>query len=413
MPTITNITRSSTSRTFSRRLLSTSSILQSKAKCKSSDEIDLKSALDLLSTDSRSPLLAKLSTPDMTETEKQKYINYFTKVLNTDIKQTVKNDKNYNEHFTQSLMGLNQLLSTPNSSKITSQRAHDSKLIFNLDTISLKDAITTPSFSKHELIAKFDNLINTDKLSLKTFSVILSKVGNEYDTLNYILTKMNFMNRDHRYDHYKLLICSKAMQSFVKTKDPKLIALVQELNEKDSNTWIRLRNENKLNKVLEKSLYQILFKLSKQQLLSLSFTATRFTLLIESLPSQLSLLTEIYDAAEASDLPSKLSSNQMALYEFVTFLSSNREILNKTQFMTLQRKLIKLSVDNNVHKESQVTEGDSLTVHKYRFRNGLGEILESLEELDLFDSQVDLVGLRNVLKTGSEIVYKETVLKFI
>ncbi|KAH3685388.1 hypothetical protein WICPIJ_003626 [Wickerhamomyces pijperi] len=430
------ITKSSSLKSLTSRLFTTSSLFQSTTSktqttntniINSEDnEIDLQKALDLLSsTDlTKSSLLSKLSSSpagNMTESEKLKYINYFAKVLNTDIKETKQNDRSYNEHFTQSLMGLNQLLSSskPNTA---SRNYHPTSIITEFDNKSAKSSSPLLTSSRQELISKFDSLINTDNLSLRSFSVILAKIGTDYENLNYVLTKINFMNRDHRYDSFKILICSKAMQLTSSNCKPLLNALVQDMKEKDLTSWIQLRNEGKLNKVLEKSLYQILYKLSKQDLTNtLQFTPYQFILLIEALPFHSSLITQVYHQENHSQsdhgLVMSLSSNQTALYKFSTFLTNNREIISSGKPTSLQRKLVKLSIDNHIHKEQADTANmkkmeSSLTVHQYRFRNGLTEILESLQDLNVF-SQKDLAGLTEILETNSEVVYKETVLKFI
>ncbi|KAH3670271.1 hypothetical protein WICMUC_004924 [Wickerhamomyces mucosus] len=393
---MSNIKPNTISLNSTKRMFSSFSSFQSKK----TKDLDIDKAIKLLSN-SKS-LTNNLST----EGEKLKYINHFTKALNNDLKES-NNPSVYLQHFNQSISGINQLLSCS---------PQPTNVIKSMDPISLKTLIAGKNiFTTHELILKFDELINNEMLTLKTFGIILSKIHLDFENLNYIYTKLNFMNNNsNKYDCYKILLASKLFQLQQKTKftNSNINSLINHITLNDLNNWLELRNNRELNKVLEKALYQIIFRASKSILLNLNYNNHSLILLIESLPSQQTIHERIIDKSSL-----KFSKNQEILINFLKYIISNRDTFEN--YNKIVKRLIKLSIDNHVFKESsEVNQQElqpvdkSITIYKFRFINGINEMYEEYL-MERSTNESELQRLYELINEKNDHVHQETVLRFL
>jgi hypothetical protein len=295
---------------------------------------DITKALSLLS--------GKLSVDDI---EKDKYIQYFTQVLNNDIKQT--RSTLVGNHINHSIIGLNTLLTVNGTKK---------------DPISSKEDILR-SQSPQQLKQIFDSLILRDELNELNLRSFLM---NKYMDLEYIYERLQY----HKYTNYMILVCYRAVIL-------KQYAFGEDIYTENVSKWTQRED---LSPFLEKLLYQLIWKITKDLTLikRMNFSRSSYILLIESIPRQL----------YQYELDMTLTKNQELLISCIKHMIE--QPITKQSNKQLH-KLIKLSNDSKVFVE----ENDEVDLRKYRFRYGLREwIIEVDEQLrELGDVMERLEGL--------------------
>jgi hypothetical protein len=313
--------------------------------CKNLPKDDITKALSLLS--------GKLSVDDI---EKDKYIQYFTQVLNNDIKES--RSALVENHINHSIIGLNTLL-TVNSTK--------------KDPISSKEDILRCQ-SSQQLKHIFDSLILRDELNELNLRSFLM---NKYMDLEYIYERLQY----HKYTNYMILVCYRAVIL-------KQYAFGEDIYTENISKWTERED---LSPFLEKLLYQLIWKITKDLTLirSMNLSRSSYILLIESIPRQL----------YQYELDMTLTKNQELLISCIKHMIE--QPITKQSNKQLH-KLIKLSNDSKVFVE----ENDEVDLRKYRFRYGLREwIIEVDEQLkQLGDVMKRLEGLEE---------YNEMVVRFI
>lgn len=361
-----------------RRLFSSfASLSKGSSKSDNIAQSQIQKALSLLKE-------SKFNFETITEDEKDKYIKDFTNILSSGL-QNEQNTQSVAQHFDQSLLGLNQILTkTTQSSKIS-----------HLDSISVKEMISKVN-SEGKLLSLFDDLVNNNKMNLSNFRLII--FNKNLRDLKYIIDKLNFVNRDGKYDELKILIVAKAY--LLKSSE-----LAKEVYEQNINKWLQMRQAGCLPNFLEKSLYQIIFKHNKNLdflLNNITYTLPSYILLVESLPRKIRDLNIIQ-----LNTGFQLSKNQDLFLNFLQFITA-KPVNSKSNNSI--RKLIKLSIETQVHKEiyQQDTE---LTIQKYKFLSGISEFAEDL--VADYPSDPELSPLIKSIHETDDLLQNETVLKFI
>lgn len=327
---------------------------------------------------------SKFNFETITEDDKAKYIKDFTNILSTGL-QNQQNTKNVAQHFDQSLLGLNQILTkTTQSSKIS-----------HLDSISVKEMIGKVN-TEGKLLGLFDDLINNNKMNLSNFRLII--FNKNLRDLKYIIDKLNFVNSDGKFDEMKILIVVKAYM--LKSSE-----LATQVYEENIDKWLQMRDQGRLSNFLEKSLYQIIYKHNQDLDLlinNITYTLSSYILLVESLPKKVVDLNIIQLSAGF-----ELSKNQDLFLNFLQFIVTN-SVNNKSNNSI--RKLVKLSIESQVHKE-QHQQDNELTIQKYRFLSGISELAEDL--VADYPSDPQLARLIKSIHETDDLLQNETVLKFI
>lgn len=373
------------------RLFSNLSKLSKSANTKPTSNVDeiaqsqVQKAINLLKD-------SKFNFETITEEDKERYIKDFTQILSTGLypkKPTINKATNVSQHFDQSILGLNQILTkvkSPISSRITM-----------LDNASIHELIKKVK-SEVELLRIYDDLVNNNNLNLSNFRLII--FNKHLHNLNHVLDKLNFVNNDGKYDGLKILVATRAY--ILKSFD-----IGKNLYKENIDKWLYLRSEGKLSYLLEKSLYQFIFKYNKGTtgflLDELSYSLSSYILLVETIPRKFHELRMIQVSSSF-----QLSKNQDLLLNFISYIIS-KPISSQTNI--LLRKLIKLSVENQVHKEDR-SEDSQLTIHKFRFINGVSELVEDLAQ-EHGASEPQLSNLIKSIHETDDLLQNETVLKFI
>lgn len=336
------------------RLLRSFSVLSRRSKSLPKDE--LARAFELLKG---------TNTANVTNEEKNKYIQYFTQVLNTDIREH--DHEKVQSHFVQSLTGLNTILNVGNK---TSQ----------LDPISIKDTLTKCGNEK-QVLQVFDELLMKDMLTVKTLKFIL--MNKHTQDMQYFYDSLKFIKRDD----LKLLVCSKAVML-------RQYAFAQRIYDDNVAVWLAMREEGELTAFLQKSLYQLIWKINRDLKLiqKLEYSRESYIQLIESIPRQLDNLPRC---------ECNLTASQELFIQFVRFINDQQITATSNKFL---QKLLKLNVDARISME----EGDEMTIHKYRYIGGLVELCEDLNKQ--YGGVDELVLSLNEL---DDVLINETVLKFI
>lgn len=296
-----------------------------------------------------------------TEAEKTKYINYFTRALNSEIKK--EEPQRVKSHFTQSLLGLNTLLNNNNQ----------------LDPISVKDSLAGCK-GQQQVLRIFDELVATGSLNLRSLKVIL--MNKHVRDLRYIYERLDFMKRAD----WNLLVCSRA----VMLKD---FQWAQEIYQENKDTWISLRDSGSLTPFLEKSFYQLIWKVTKdlELIRGLAYSQSSYVMLIEALPRQMHTL----------QIRFPLTTNQQLFVSFVEFLVDQPVTTTSNKLL---QQLMRLNAETKIATE----KNNDMTIHKYRYVNGLLELSE-----DLSKHYGDVSHLVKQVHELDDVMLNETVLKFI
>jgi len=359
------------------RLFSSFTKLSKSNKNTSIANSQIQKALDLLKE-------SKFNFETITEEEKVKYVNDFTNILSTGLQKSNETE-NVKHHFDQSLLGLNQILTKSTQSSF-------------LDPISIKELVTK-AHNESELLKIYDDLVNNGIINLSNFKLIL--FNKHLRDLNHIITKLNFINHDGKFDSLKILITTKAY--ILKNS-----TFANKIYSENIDKWLYLRSESKLPTFLEKSLYQIIFKHERSTDLftkELNFTLPSYILLVESIPKKTIELKSIQDDADF-----KLSKNQDLLIRFLTFIINKTSVTQPNITNTFIRKLIKLSVENHIHNE-EYSKDSELTIQKYRFINSINELSEDM--VTEYGNDSELTSLIESIHETDDLLQNETVLKFI
>lgn len=301
------------------------------------------------------------------EQEKHKYISYFTRALNSNIGDSADDLATVKSHFTHSLLGLNTILNVNNKT--------------HLDPISIKDSVSRCTDEK-QVLEIFDELLTNETLDIKSFKHILT--NKHVQDLDYIYSRLQFVHSDE----LKILVCSRALMQ-------KKTSFAQDVYEDNLGKWLMMREEAKLSQFSEKSLYQVIWRIDKDisLLQRLSYTQASYLMLIETIPRQLPHLP--------APAQFQFTSNQRLFLKFVNFI--NKKPITSTSNKLLQR-LLRLNVEAMISREVD----DEMTIHKYRYVNGLVDLCDDLQK-----EYGDASELYETLHSLHDVIQHETVLKFI
>lgn len=318
-------------------------------------------------------LLSSRSFDSVTSDEKAKYINYFTRALNSDIKPTKVSNVSAN-HFSQSLLGLNSILKVSPASGTSD----------TLDPVSTKDLISRCE-TEEQVLEIFETLLIAQDLSTSNFKLVL--MNKHVKDMTYLNSRLDFM----KLDDLKILVCSRALM----LKDFKL---AKEIFSENIDQWLTLRDGDHLPKLLEKSLYQLIWKINRDinSLKSLTYTQRSYILLLESIPRQ-------YHSLASLSLNYTLTNNQQLFMEFLSLLVSQPVSATSNKYI---QQLIRLNVQNSISSETD----NEMTIQKYRYINGLLELAEDMGKS--YDGELVNKLVMKVHETD-DVVLNETVLRFI